>query len=90
VKLADESETKLLQEINRSLPPHIQQRYDELTARRREETLTLTEHEELLALIDRIERADAKRMRALTKLAQLRDVSVTALMSKLGIVSSTG
>jgi len=80
-------ETKLLQKINRGLPRQVQQRYDELTARRRAETLTPDEHQELLALIDRIERADAERVQALTKLAQLRQVSVTTLMGELGIRS---
>ncbi len=78
-------ETRLLQKINRGLPPNVQQRYNELTAKRRAETLTSEEHQELLTLIDRIERADAERVQALTKLAQLRDVSVMTLMVELGI-----
>jgi hypothetical protein len=78
-------ETRLLQKINRGLPPHVQRRYNELTARRRAETLTPKEHQELLTLIDRIERADAERAQALTKLAQLRNVPVMTLMAELGI-----
>ena len=78
-------ETRLLQKINRGLPPNVQQRYNELTAKRRAETLTSEEHQELLTLIDRIERADAGRVQALTKLAQLRNVSVMTLMVELGI-----
>ena len=80
-----EGEARLLQKINQELPPDVQQRYDELTAKRRAETLTPEEHQELLALIDRIEQADAKRVQALTELAQLRNVSVTTLMAELGI-----
>jgi hypothetical protein len=80
-----QSETKLLRKINRGLPPTIQQRYNDLTVKRREETLTPAEHDELLTLIDRIERADAERAQALTNLAQLREVPVTALMTELGI-----
>lgn len=80
-----ENETKLLQRINRGLRPQTQQRYNVLTAKRRAETLSSAEHEELLDLVDRIERADAERIQALTKLAQLRDVSVTTLMAELGI-----
>lgn len=80
-----ENETKLLQRINRGLPPQTQQRYNDLTAKRRAETLSSAEHEELLALVDRVERADVERMQALTKLAQLRDIPVTTLMAELGI-----
>lgn len=78
-------EAGLLQKINQGLPPDVQQRYDELTAKRRAETLTPEEHQELLALIDHIERADAERVQALTELAQLRNVSVTTLMAELVI-----
>jgi len=80
-----EEEAELLQQINQGLPLDVQQRYDELTAKRRAETLTPEEHQELLALVDRIEQADAERLRALTKLAQLRKVSVMTLMAELGI-----
>ena len=78
-------EAELLQQINQGLPPDVQQRYDELTAKRRAETLTPEEHQELLALVGRIEQADAERVRALTELAQLRNVSVTTLMAELGV-----
>lgn len=78
-------EAGLLQKIDQGLSPEVQQRYDELTAKRRAETLTPEEHQELLALIDRIEQAGAKRVQALTELAQLRNVSVTTLMAQLGI-----
>jgi len=80
-----QDETRLLQKINRGLPANVQQRYDDLTAKRRAETLTPEEHQELVTLIDRIERSDAERLQNLTKLAQLRHVSVTALMVELGI-----
>jgi hypothetical protein len=78
-------EAGLLEKINQGLSPDAQRRYDELTAKRRAETLTSEEHQELLALIDRIERADAERAQTLTDLARLRKVSVTTLMSELGI-----
>jgi hypothetical protein len=78
-------EAGLLEKINQGLSPDAQRRYDELTAKRRAETLTSEEHQELLELIDRIERADAERAQTLTDLARLRKVSVTTLMSELGI-----
>lgn len=80
-----EEEAGLLEKINQGLSPAAQQRYDELTAKRRAETLTSEEHQELITLIDRIERADAERVQVLSELAQRRKVSVTALMAALGI-----
>ena len=80
----------MLERINQGLSPEAQQRYDELTAKRRAETLTPAEHRELLTSIDQIERADAERVHALIELAQLKNVSVDALMAELGIQPSAG
>ncbi len=79
------SETELLQKINEGLLPIAQQRYNDLSAKRRQETLTPFEHQELLDLIAQIEQFDAKRVNCLAELAQLRRVSVRALMKQLGI-----
>ncbi len=62
-----------------------QKRYDELTAKRRSDTITPEELQELLDLIDRIEHSDAERMQYLAQLAHLRQTSLTALMNELGI-----
>ena len=78
-------ETEMLEKINSGLPPDTQRRYNELTEKRQSETLTHEEHQELLVLIEHIEREDAERMQALIRLAQLRNISVTALMSTLNI-----
>ncbi len=78
-------EARLLRQINRRLPAADQQRYEELTSKLRAETIGPEEHQELLALINRIEQAGAERIRALTSLAQLREVSVDALMKDFGI-----
>ncbi len=80
-----QEEAGLLEQINQGLSPEAQQRYDNLTAKRRAETLTAEEHQELLILIDRIEGADAERAQSLSELARLRKVSVTTLMDALGI-----
>jgi hypothetical protein len=80
-----EEEAGLLEKISQGLSLEAQQRYDELTTKRRAATLTPEEHQELLTMIDLIERADAERAQALTDLAQLRNVSMTALMDELGI-----
>lgn len=78
-------ETELLQQINQVLPPEIQQRYDQLQAKLQAETISLDEHQNLLALIDTVEQADAKRLEALMTLAQLRQVSLLDLMAQLDI-----
>jgi hypothetical protein len=78
-------EARLLQLISKRLPPETQQRYDELTEKRRAETMTSEEHQELLGVNDDIERADAERTGALIELAQLRGVSVQSLKTDLGI-----
>jgi hypothetical protein len=82
-------ETDLLQQINRGLPADIRQRYDALNAKLYDETIAPEEHEELLTLIDRIELADAERMRLLIALARLWSVSVDTLMEQLGIRRTT-
>ena len=80
-----QEEARLLERINRTLSPDDQQRYDELTSKLREETLSASEQQELLAMTCRIEQSDADRVRALTDLAQLRGTAVDALMTDLGI-----
>ena len=82
-------ETELLQQINRGLPADIRQRYDALNAKLHDETITPQEHAELLALIDRVELADAERMQRLIALARLRGVSVDTLIEQLGIRRTT-
>jgi hypothetical protein len=80
-------ESELLLKINQGLPLDTQKRYDELVAKRKAETLTPDEHQELLRLIDQIEKADAERMKYMADLAHLRGTSLAALMKDLGIRS---
>ena len=78
-------EARLLQIINRTLPASVQARYDQLTNLRRNEKMTPEEHQELLALVDQVELADANRLAALVELAQLRHITVAQLMKQLDI-----
>jgi hypothetical protein len=78
-------EARLLKKINQGLPPEIQKRYSELNAKRKAETLTPEEHQELLQLTGRIEKSDAERVKYLAKLARVRGTSLTALMKELDI-----
>jgi hypothetical protein len=73
----------LLQQINQSIPPKLQERYDILIAKRRADTLTDDEYQELLELSDRIEAIDVKRLGYLSELAKLRQTSLTALIQEL-------
>ncbi len=82
---ASQRETELLRHINHSLPDAEQQRFDELVDKRRAGTLAETEQTELLQLIEKTERLDAKRVKYLSQLAQLRGVGLRALMEQLGV-----
>jgi hypothetical protein len=80
-----EREAELLREICRDKRPGFQERFDGLNAKRRAFTLTPEEHEELLRLVDESEAFTVRRLEALTELAQLRRVSLRALMKQLGL-----
>ena len=78
-------EAALLQQINQGLPDDLQERFDALVARRRAETLTPQEHAELLALTERVEQTDARRLEHLVELSRLRKVPLKQLMEQLGL-----
>jgi preprotein translocase subunit SecA len=82
-------EAELLQQINQGLAEDTQHRYDNLRAKLQAETITPHEHQELLALIDTVEQADADRLQHLIQLSQLRQVPLNDLMSQLGIYPPT-
>lgn len=78
-------ESSLFTTINQSLSETERKRLAELGERRAEETLTPEEQQELLMLQQRLEALHAERMKALANLAQLRGVTLTAVMEQLGI-----
>jgi hypothetical protein len=80
-------ETALLLQINATLSPEVQQRFDELVAKRESETITAEELAELIELTEQIEQQDARRLQALSELAQARQSTVPALMDALGLRS---
>ncbi len=75
-------EAELMLEIEKGLPPEIQRRFDELNEKRQAETLTPSEHEELLNLVEQIERTNAKRFGYMAELARMRGISLTELMTE--------
>jgi len=79
------SDSELLATINSGLSPDQWQRYRELKARRRAESLTSDEHAELIATTHRIEEDNVYRIQCLTELARRRQTSMRALMDELGI-----
>jgi len=83
-------ETELLQRINASLSTVEWERYRSLLAKRDAENLTGKEHAELIALSDKIEEANVRRMEAVTELARVRKVTVPELMSTLGLTPAHG
>jgi hypothetical protein len=78
-------ELELLQKINQALPEEIQQKYNDLSAKMRSQTITAEEHQDLLKLIDVVEQADGDRLQHLIQLSQLRNISLTELMQQLQI-----
>jgi hypothetical protein len=83
--LVGPGESELLRSINEGLPADLQQRFEELKAKRQAETLTGEEHAELLRLTEEVERRQVARLQALSDLARLRQTVLPKLMQDLGI-----
>ena len=79
------TEVQLLTQINQGLSAQEQARWTQLEQRRQAETLRPEEHQELLKLNDQMEQLNVVRIQALTKLAFIRQISITTLMQNLGI-----
>ena len=80
-----QSETALLLQINQGLDPAAQRRFDELAAKRQDESITPAELDELIRLTDLVEQRDVERLTALDALAGLRHMPLDALIAALGI-----
>jgi hypothetical protein len=80
-----QAEGKLLQAINTGLPESTWNRYHELIARRRAETMTPEEQAELIQLTTRVEQMHVARLEKLIELARIRGVKVETLMDELGL-----
>jgi hemerythrin-like domain-containing protein len=78
-------ETEIFLRINRTLPEDKQQRYEELTEKRVEETLTKKEHKELLSLIEELQQIWVERLQAIVDLAKLRKIPPREMMRQLGV-----
>jgi hypothetical protein len=78
-------EDQLLRDVHRRLPADLRHRYDTLVAKRRAETLTHEEHEELLRLANEVEAHNTRRVESLAKLSLLRQVPLDQLMMDLDL-----
>jgi hypothetical protein len=76
---------QLREEISRPLPRELHNRYRQLSERCQNETLTASEHRELIELIDIIEAHHAARVARVLKLAQLQGAEFDDLMQQFGL-----
>jgi hypothetical protein len=83
--IATPEESTLLREINRGIPAELSDRYEILADKRDDETLTEAEYQELLDIAEQIEAFGVKRLEALVKLSDQRQVPLLQLMADLGI-----
>jgi|AntRauTorckE5430_2_1112549.scaffolds.fasta_scaffold06823_1 hypothetical protein len=81
-------EEELLEKIQQGVAIEKWQKYHELKEKRIGETLTTTEYQELNAIYNAIEEANAERMLHLVQLSKLRNTPVRQLMEELGIKQS--
>ena len=78
-------EAEILVQINEGLLSVKQGRLNELIEKRQRSTITAKELRELKGLTGQIEQSDADRLKLLTELAQLRNLSLRKLIKELGL-----
>lgn len=83
-------EAMLLERINKSLSAEQIQRLHDLNQKNKETQLSQHEQAELLKLVEKSEMLTVNRLKYLTALARLRNISVRELMAELGIAPTHG
>jgi hypothetical protein len=83
-------EAALWEIVNRTLSPTMSARYQLLSGKVREETLTAEEYEELQKVTDEVEKLHAERIKAILKLAVLRGETVKDLTASIGMEAPDG
>ena len=82
----EKREKSLLLKINQSiLPEETMERYTFLQEKLEEENVSDSEYQELLNLVNQEEKIRNKRFQYLLELSQLRAISLTELMNRLGL-----
>jgi len=78
-------ESELLIKINQDLPQELRHLYQTLIEKRHQEILTESEYQQLLELTEQVEKYQAQRLEYLTQLAQIRQLSLTNLITQMGL-----
>ena len=81
-------EALLLAKINKGLSVEQTGRFRFLKEKHAEKAISEGEYAELLVLLEKIEKFNVSRLKHLTTLARLRNVSVRELMQQLGILNT--
>lgn len=79
------TEAELLTRINRGFPEAFWDRYRQLVAKRRAETMTPQEQQEAIGMSDQLEALRVERLRYLTMLAEIRHTTINALELEMGL-----
>jgi len=85
--VASSDETRLLLAINEGVPIELTDRVTSLLAQRDDSGLSAAERSELMQLADEVERRGVERLEALSRLAELRGVSLRELTKALGVAA---
>lgn len=80
-------ETILLQKIKSVVPASVLRQYRKLRKKAQQQTISDTEHHELLLLSDFIEEKTAEKINLLSKLAQVRQVPLNTILQQFTIQS---
>lgn len=86
VSALSQEEAKLLLRIQESAPLELLERAAILHEKRRNETLTEKEQEELILITGTIEKLHITRLELLTELAHRRSIPLRTLITQLGVV----
>lgn len=78
-------ESELLRKINQDVPHQLHRRYETLRRKRRQNKLTRSELQELLALTEQMEQFDVERLNLIAELAELRGLPLSELMHQMGL-----
>lgn len=84
-KILPKRETELLLKINQGVPDIIKKRFDALSLKMKKQQISIEEQDELRELVDQIELLDAQRLECLIELALLRNMTLEALLSQMGL-----
>ncbi len=82
----EKREVELIKKVNKTmLTDDEQKRFDELVGKRRDEIISGEELDELLALTEKSESLNVKRLEYLAEIAQIRDTSLREVMKALEV-----